>query len=83
MGQDLGENILLRTYSGDAGQLAKSIGELRLVRDVDRMRAVEVYNARLINRCRDIGYLMISDLRDELELYLEDLVLDTDPRDEA
>lgn len=80
---DVGELILLRTYQGDASQLAKSIGELRLLRDYIEGQAVRDFHARLTDCMNDYGYMTPAELDRALEEHLEDLTLDFDPREDG
>lgn len=79
--QDVGELILHRVYTGDAGQLATGIGELSLLRDFERMQAVRAFHDRLQAGMNGYGYLTPMELEKALEDHLEDMALDYDPRE--
>lgn len=75
---DIGEHILLRTYSGDAGQLQRSMGELILLQDYLRMKEVELFTDRLVEAAGNIGFLSIGDILIQREEHLEDMCLGED-----
>lgn len=74
---DLGELVLLRTYQGDAGQLASSIGELRLIRENDRAMAVYEF-ARQLSDLSHLHPLFPADIEDAKDAMLEGLLFSDD-----
>lgn len=78
---DIGELILLRTYQGDAGQLERSITELKMLSEFIQTEAVTTFKDRLLEHLNDYGYLTPAELERAYELQLEAITMSYDPRE--